>query len=284
MGVHTDEAVVYDGEYLSPPLNRASRLMSAAHGGQVVVSNTTEALVRRNLPTDTQLMDLGPHRLRDLAEPCACSNSHIPELDSVFPPLRSLDTFAGNLPSQTTSFVGREQEQERLTDALEEARLVTVTGTGGVGKTRLALQVAAELLAEFPDGAWLCELAVASDRDSMLQAVATTLRIGPGVERTLEASILENLRSRSVLVVLDNCEHLLDAVSDLAGAIVRGAPAVRILATSREALDVPGEHVIRLRSLPLPDTAEVDGDRAQQRRAAVHRARTRGRGELHAHQ
>ena len=142
----------------------------------------------------------------------------------MFPPLRSLDTFAGNLPSQTTSFVGREQEQERLTAALGEARLVTVTGTGGVGKTRLALQVAAELLPEFPDGAWLCELAVASDRDSMLQAVATTLRVTPGVDRTLEESILDNLRSRSVLVVLDNCEHLLDAVSDLAGAIVRGSP------------------------------------------------------------
>ena len=110
MGVHTDEAVVYDGDGLSPPLNRASRLMSTAHGGQVVVSNSTESLVRGNLPTDTKLMDLGPHRLRDLAEPLRVFQLAHPELDSVFPPLRSLDTFAGNLPSQTTSYVGREQD------------------------------------------------------------------------------------------------------------------------------------------------------------------------------
>lgn len=258
IGVHTDEAVVHDGEYLSPPLNRCSRLMSTAHGGQVVVSNTTEALVRGHLPTDAQLADLGPHRLRDLAEPLHVFQLAHPELESAFPPLRSLDTFAGNLPSQTTSFVGREEEQARVTDALDEARLVTVTGTGGVGKTRLALQVAAELLPEFPNGSWLCELAVASDGESMLQAVATTLRVTPSVDRTLKESILDNLRSRNALVVLDNCEHLLDAVGELAEAIVRSSPRVRVLATSREALDVPGEHVIRLRSLPIPDASNAE--------------------------
>jgi predicted ATPase len=156
---------------------------------------------------------------------------------------------------QPTSFVGRSDEVSDLSEALGRSHLVTVTGVGGVGKTRLAVQVAADLLPTFPDGAWLCELAVAGDDDTLAQVVASTLRAVQRVGRSLERSIVEFLRPARLLLVLDNCEHLLDPSGRLASAIPAECPQVRVLATSREALSVPGEQVWALRSLDLPEAA-----------------------------
>ena len=181
-----------------------------------------------------------------------------PGLASGFPPLRSLDAFPGNLPRQLTSFVGRHEELAGIAKALDEWRLVTLTGTGGVGKTRLAVQVAAEVLPRFRDGAWLCELAVASDGETMAQVVAAELGVSQRPGMSLEASISDYLRPKELLLVLDNCEQLLGPVSVLAEKVLRECPGVRILATSREGLAVGGEHVWPLRSLPLPDATGAE--------------------------
>jgi predicted ATPase/class 3 adenylate cyclase len=262
MGVHTGAAELRDGDYFGAAVNRAARLMAAAHGGQVVVSLATEELVRDVLPYDASLVDLGEHRLRDLSRPERLFQLVHPDLSREFAPLQSLDAFPGNLPVQLNSFVGRERELVAIAGALGESRLVTLTGVGGVGKTRLAVQVAADVLPSFPDGAWLCELAVASDPDAMVQVIAAVLAVQtrPGV--SIEDSIREFLRAKRLLLVLDNCEHLLDAAAHFTDLVLHDAPQVRILATSREGLAVDGEHIWALRSLPLPEpSADTDAVR-----------------------
>ena len=174
-------------------------------------------------------------------------------LRAEFPPLRTLEAFAGNLPVQLSSFVGRAGELAELAAAVRASPLVTVTGPGGVGKTRLALHAAADQLPSFSDGAWLCELAAADDGETMAQAVAAALRVRPRAGLPVAGSVVEFLRTRTaLLLVLDNCEHLLAAAAALAAEILRGCRGVRILATSREALGVGGEQVFRLRPLSLP--------------------------------
>jgi predicted ATPase/class 3 adenylate cyclase len=259
MGIHTGPAEARDGDYYGPTLNRAARLMAAAHGGQVVVSLATEELVRDRIGQDTSLCDLGEHRLRDVPRPERVFQVVHPELPFTFPPLNSIDPPRGNLPSQLTTFVGRETERAAITDALEQSRFVTITGVGGVGKTRLALEIAGTLQPVTPDGVWLCELAPASDADALEQVVARAVTAAPRPGLSLAQSIVEYLRNRTVLVVFDNCEHLIDDAGRLAEAILRECPGVRILATSREGLSVPGERVWPLRSLPVPGSeAPVD--------------------------
>src|SRR5436190_2188696 len=163
MGLHTGEAEHRDGDYYGTATNRAARLMSVAHGGQILVSLSTEELLSDEMRDGLALIDLGEHRLRDLSRPDRVFQVRAPGLPAEFPPIRTLDAFPGNLPVQLTSFVGRRDELAELGAILRDARLVTITGTGGVGKTRIAVQLAAELLQRFPDGAWLCELAAASD-------------------------------------------------------------------------------------------------------------------------
>jgi predicted ATPase/class 3 adenylate cyclase len=256
MGLHTGETELRDGDYYGGAANRAARLMSVAHGGQVVVSLTTEELVRDG---GYEFVDLGEHRLRDLTRAERVFQlSHV-GLASEFPPLRSLDAYPGNLPLQLTSFVGREVELQTIAKAFESTRLVTLTGVGGVGKSRLAMQGAAEVLPRFPDGAWFCELASANDDDAMSQVVSSTLGVNPRPGATLEGSIVEFLGAKRLLVVLDNCEHLLGAAARLASSILRGCPGVCVLATSREGLAVEGERNVTLPSLPLPDTADRAG-------------------------
>ena len=160
MGVHTGKGVLVEGQYMNQPLNRCARLMAIAHGAQVLVSGATEPLVHGALPDQVTLIGLGEHRLRDLSEPIRVFQVHHPNLRASFPPLRSLEHYLGNLPLQHSSLVGREEELARVAQALEGSPVVTLTGVGGVGKTRLALQVAAEVLPRFNDGAWLCELAL----------------------------------------------------------------------------------------------------------------------------
>ena len=258
MGLHSGRAEERDGDYFGSSVNRAARLMGVGHGGQILVSHATEELVRDALPVDTGLLDVGEHRLRDLAEPMWVFQVAHPDLPRKFPPIRSLDALPGNLPVQLTSFVGREEELAGLAKELDEWRLVTLTGTGGVGKSRLALQVAADVLPRFPHGAWLCELAVADDDETMGQVVAAELGVSQRVGMSWAESVSDYLRPKQLLLVLDNCEHLIGSARDLAEQVLRECPGVRILTTSREGLGVAGEHVWALRSLPVPKPTETD--------------------------
>ena len=258
MGLHSGEgALRADGHYVNAPLNRCARLMAAAHGGQVLISDTVEALVRDGLAPPVAIVDLGKHRLRDVAEPIQVFQVVHPLLESEFPPLRSVGDVPGNLPRQVTSFVGRERELASLTSLVRERQLVTLTGVGGVGKTRLALEAALDVLSEFPDGAWLCELAPVVDPDAVWEILATSLGVQRHPTRPLDSVILGYLGSKRLLLVLDNCEHLLDAAARVVDAITRRAPEVVILVTSREGLAVAGEHLVAVPALGVP--RENDG-------------------------
>lgn len=254
IGINTGEVQERDGDYFGPAVNRAARLMAIGHGGQILVSSATERLL-----TGVELRDLGAHRLRDLSTPEHVFQLCRAGLTIDFPPLRSLDALPGNLPVQLTSFLGREEEMKALPDLLLRHRLVTLTGVGGVGKTRLALQVAAEALEHFADGAWFCELAVVDDEDAMAQVVAAALGCIQRPGLSLMDSIVEFLKVRELLLILDNCEHLLDEAGLLAEVVLRGSQEITILATSREALEVDGERIVRVRSLDAPGaSASVD--------------------------
>jgi predicted ATPase/class 3 adenylate cyclase len=253
MGLHTGEVSERNGDYFGSAVNRAARVMALAHGGQVVASAATVDVAADTLPAEVRLVDLGEHLLRDLSRRERVFQVAAPGLGTKFAPLRSPDVLPGNLPVQPTSFVGRADELRDLAAVLGRAQLVTVTGVGGAGKTRLAVQAAADLLPGFTDGVWLCELAVAVDADTLAQVVASTLGVVQRAGRSLEQSIVEFLRPARLLLVLDNCEHLLDAAGRLAAGILAGCPGVRVLATSREALAVAGEQVWPLRSLQLPE-------------------------------
>jgi predicted ATPase/class 3 adenylate cyclase len=244
VGLHTGEAEMREGDYFGTAVNRAARLVAVAHGGQLICSSATAELV----DTDLVVVDLGEHRLRDLDRPM-----HVFQIgEGSFPPLRSLSAFPGNLPIQLTSFVGRQEELAVVARALEVSRLVTLTGTGGVGKTRLAVQAAAQRVTDFPDGVWLCELAAAVDAESMFQVVAAGVDYMPAPGVDLERGIPRFVGSRRMLVLLDNCEHLLDPAAVLAETILERCPNLVVLATSREPLEVGGERVIRVHSLPVP--------------------------------
>jgi predicted ATPase len=242
MGMHTGEAEQRGGDYFGPALNRAARVMALGHGGQVLCSSVTGALIE-----GVEIVDLGEHRLRDLSGP-----QHVLQVGrGAFPPLRSLDALPGNLPQIVSSFVGREAELAAVAEAVRATRLVTVTGVGGVGKTRLALQVAADVITGFSGGAWLCELAAAATDDELWHVVAIALGVVQRPQMTMVESIVDLLRPRRMLVVLDNCEHLLDEAGELVEAVLAGAPEVHVLATSREGLGIAGEQVWPLRSLRL---------------------------------
>jgi predicted ATPase len=246
MGLHTGEAEARDGDYFGTTVNRCARLMAVAHGGQVVCSEATAALVRDAFPA--VLTDLGEHRLRDLARPVRVFQVG----EGRFPPLRTLDAFPGNLPLQLSSFIGRDRELERAAAAIAESRIVTLTGVGGVGKTRLALQVAAEVLPRFADGAWLLELAPVRDPDGVPDAVAAVFEVTPRSGQSLLQALLEFLRGKQLLLVVYNCEHLLEPVAELIETLERACPRVAVLATSREGLGIDGERMLAVPSLVSP--------------------------------
>jgi predicted ATPase/class 3 adenylate cyclase len=253
MAIHTGEA---GGDYRGQDVNRCARLRAIAHGGQILVSSTTEALIRRNLPPGASLHDLRFHRLRDLEAPEQVFQLDHADLLSEFPRLRSLDSFKHNLPLQLTSFVGREAEIDEITRRLVSDRLLTIMGTGGSGKTRLAVQAAAELIEQFPDGVWFVDLSELADAAQIERAVALALEIKEVPGQALGQAIVEKLEDAHVLLVLDNCEHVVDAAAQLVLRLLRSGSAVRILATSRESLNVPGEatRVIPSLSIPADDT------------------------------
>jgi predicted ATPase/class 3 adenylate cyclase len=262
MGLHTGPADERGGDYYGTAVNKAARLMSLAHGGQVLVSHAAEEVARDSLDAGVDLLDLGECRLRDLSRAERVFQVLAEGLRSEFPPLRSLDRYAGNLPVQVSSFVGRDEELAAVGKQLGVSRLVTLTGVGGVGKTRLAVQVAAELAPRFDDGVWLCELAPAHDADTLLEVVSTTLGVSRRTGESPQVSIVDSLHHRALLLVLDNCEHLIEPASELALAVLRNCPRVRVLATSRESLGIEGEQQWPLRSLPEADSMALFGDRA----------------------
>lgn len=255
MGIHTGEASEASTGMVGFEVHRAARIAAVGHGGQILVSSSTMALVQDSLPPKTALVDLGPHRLKDLGRPEVIFQLTAHDLDEQFPPLRSLDgsDMPSNLPLQLTSFVGREDDVEAVGQLVRTHRLVTLTGVGGVGKTRLALQVAAELLPETRDGVWLCELAAADAEEAVIEIVTRAIGVLPRAGMSAQECILDHLRERDCLIVLDNCEHLLDVVARLTDAILLGCQRVRVLATSREGLGIDGEQLRPIRSLPVPE-------------------------------
>jgi predicted ATPase len=257
MGLHTGEADERDGDYFGPDVNRAARLMAIAHGGQILCSPATADLLVARLPAGVSLVDLGVHRLRDLSEPLRVFQVVGEGLPSRFPPLQSLDAFPGNLPLQVSSFIGRDVELARVAKALTQARVVTLTGVGGVGKTRLALRAAAEELPRFREGAWLVELQAVRDPEAVAAAVAAVFRVADRAGMNTLESLIEFLSSKQLLLVLDNCEHLLDPVAELVEALERACVDVVVLATSREGLAVEGERALPVSALPAP-AADAD--------------------------
>jgi predicted ATPase len=253
MGLHTGEPVSETQGYVGLDVHRAARICSAGHGGQILLSHAVEALAAPDLPSGTSLRDLGTHRLRDLQQPEHLLQVVHPDLPADFPPLKSLDVLPNNLPIQLTSFIGREREKVEVKRLLSASRFLTLTGSGGAGKTRLALQVAAEALEGFPDGVWLVELAALSDPSLVPKMVASALDVPEQPGRALTGTLADSLRGKSVLVILDNCEHLVAACAHLTTALLRACPRLRILATSREALGVAGETTWRVPSLSIPD-------------------------------
>ena len=244
MGLATGEAELREGDYFGAVLNRAARVMAAGHGGQILLADSTAGLL-----SGVDLVDLGPRRLRDLPTPVGVFQVRATGLRTDFPALRALDASPGNLRPPTTSFIGRESEVAELQAVVKAHRLVTLTGVGGVGKTRLAVEVAARLADEFPDGVWLFELAAVTDPAAVPDAVAAVLGITQQPGKTVSESVAAALEGRVRLLVIDNCEHVLDAAADLIEAILAHSATVRILATSREGLGVPDEQVWPVRSL-----------------------------------
>ena len=244
MGIATGEAELREADYFGAVLNRAARVMAAWHGGQILLVESTASLL-----SGVDLVDLGLRRLRDVPMPVRVFQVRAAGLRTDFPPLRALDTSPGNLRPATTSLIGRESEVTEIEAAVKAHRLVTLSGVGGVGKTRLAVEVAGRLADEFPDGVWLFELAAVTDPAAVPDAVAAVLGITQQPGKTVSDSVASALEGRVRLLVFDNCEHVLDAAADLIEAILAHSATVRILATSREGLGVPDEQVWPVRSL-----------------------------------
>jgi predicted ATPase/class 3 adenylate cyclase len=286
MGLHTGEPEVALDDYVGIAIHRAARIAHVGHGGQVLLSETTTALVQDDLPSGVSLLDLGCHLLKDIRRPERICQLAIEGLPSEFPPLKTLGTLppkggrvgtvtppigapgqsgvVHNLPAQLSRFVGRERAIAETAALLSTARLVTLVGPGGIGKTRLALQVAAHVLTSFIDGVWLVELAPLTNPDLMLQSVASTLGLReiPGVP--LLRLITDYLRGKQVLLLLDNCEHLVEACARLADQLLHSSPHLHIMATSREALGVAGEVVYGVPPLTMPEAQGYSLERLSQ--------------------
>jgi predicted ATPase/class 3 adenylate cyclase len=249
IGLHTGEARLYDGDYVGLAVHQAARVQSAAHGGQVLISEQTRELLTE---TNVSFVDLGMQRLKDIAEPMRLYQVVAPGLRTAFPAPRTLTALPNNFPLQMTEFVGRADDLEGIRIELEKGRLVTLTGAGGVGKTRLALEVGSDVLEWFSGGAWLVDLASISDPALIGTVAASALGVHEQPPRPITDTLVDYLIPRCTLILLDNCEHLIDACAEFAEHLLTRCPEVKILATSREALNVSGEHSWRLRSLAVP--------------------------------
>ncbi len=253
MGLHTGEPVTGTAGYVGLDVHRAARICSAGHGGQILLSHAVEVLAASDLPAGVSLRDLGAHRLKDLKESERLLQVMHPDLPADFPSLKSLDILPNNLPRQLTSFIGREREIAEIKQLLSTTCLLTLTGAGGSGKTRLAIHVGADLLEQYPGGVWVVELAALTDPALVPQTVAAALRVPEQSGRALIETLVDFLRSKSLLLLFDNCEHLLAACASLADAVLQACPHVRILATSREGLGIAGETLYPVPTLPSPN-------------------------------
>ena len=252
-GLHMGPCEARDGDFFGESVNRAARIANSAHGDQFIISDAVAVSLHDAISAPLSLRMLGRIRLRDLSGEETLHQVLHQDLQSDFPPLRSLSQAPNNLPSQRTSFVGRYGELRALAAQLDEHRLVTLVGTGGIGKTRLALQTCARLLDRFEEGVWSVELAGTSDPARVADALLAVWNLAVAPGSTAEDTLCEYLAPRRALLLLDNCEHLIDACARLIDQILRRAPNIKIVATSREPLDVDGELVYRIPGLPLPD-------------------------------
>jgi predicted ATPase/class 3 adenylate cyclase len=252
MGIHTGEPISSEAGLVGPDVHRASRICGAGHGGQVVVSATTRDLAERDLPDDVAFVDLGEHRLKDLPSPDRLFQVVAPGLARDFPPLRSIDSRPNNLPRQLTTFVGRQREISEAKRILAQSPLLTLTGPGGVGKTRLAIETAADLLDEYEDGVWFVDLGLVTDPAFVGHAIAASLGVMDAAGQPIVDTVIDHVRRRHVLLVLDNCEHLVDAVARTIDALLRSCVSLRAIATSREAFMIGGEAVLPVPSLSAP--------------------------------
>jgi len=254
MAIHVGAAQPRDGDYFGPPLNRVARICAAGHGGQILLSAPAWELVRDQLPPDVTLRDLGERRLKDLSRPERIVQAVAPDLPDAFPPLTALDHYRHNLPTQPTVLIGRERETHAVVEWLRrpETRLLTLTGPGGIGKTRLALQAAADLLDDYPDGVWFVPLATVRDPQALADAIATVLSMPVAPQPGLPEQLGAFLRRKRLLLVLDNFEQLVSA-APLVGALLADAPGVQTLITSRTVLNLYGEQELPVPPLELPD-------------------------------
>jgi predicted ATPase/class 3 adenylate cyclase/DNA-binding CsgD family transcriptional regulator len=269
IGLHTGEVQLRDtGNYMGPTINRTARLRDLAHGGQTVLSGATEQLVIDRLPADAWLSDLGVHPLRDLPRPERVVQLNHRDLSNDFPPLRVSNEVAGqHLPAQLTSFVGRDSQIGEIVQILKENRLVTLTGSGGVGKTRLAVRVADQVACDFAGGAWFVDLAPVTNPLVVPVVLARTLGLADQPGRSMMETVGKFIRDRQMLLVLDNCEHLLDASADLVVQLLDTGPDVTILATTREPIGIAGEVIWRVPSLSVNEEAvDLFVDRARRTR------------------
>jgi predicted ATPase/class 3 adenylate cyclase/predicted negative regulator of RcsB-dependent stress response len=265
MGLHTGAADTRDGDYHGYlTLAHVQRVMSTAYGGQTLVSNAAAALLSGQLPDGVTLRDIGEHRLKGLLNSEHLWQPVAPDLPQDFPPLQSLNTIPNNLPIQVTSFVGRERELSELQRLLATTRLMTLTGSGGTGKTRLSLQVAADVLDNFKDGVWFVELAPLADPSLLPQTVANVLGVREQPGHPLLATLIDWLRPKQLVLILDNCEHLIDASAKFADAVLHAGQELQILASSREALGIAGETVYRVPSLECPTAVQAAHETVEQ--------------------
>ncbi|MGA8547126.1 MAG: NB-ARC domain-containing protein [Mycobacterium sp.] len=257
MGLATGEAELRDNDYFGTVLNRAARVMAAGHGGQILVADSTAGLL-----SGVELVNLGPRRLRDLPNPIAIFQLTAPGLQKDFPPLRTIDTSQGNLRPAVSRLIGRDDDVDDVASAMRSHRLVTLAGVGGVGKTRLALEVASVLADEFPDGVWVFELASVVDPAAVPDAVAAVLGITQQPGMTMSESIAAALEGRLRLLVFDNCEHVVDAAADLIDLILARSATVKILSTSREGVGLADERLWRVPSLEVVAAVALFRERA----------------------
>ena len=263
MGLHTGEAELRDGDYYGGTLNRAARIMEVAYGGQILLSSVTAALVREHLPENASLLDLGEHRLKNLSRNENIFQLNAPNLPGNFPPLQSPNTIPSNLPTQLSSFIGRDKETVEIKSMLDSARLVTLTGSGGTGKTRLSIEVGTRELTSFPNGVWLLELAPLTDPEQIIPALTQVFGMQENPYVSLETMLRDYLRDKKLLLLLDNCEHLIEACAHLADDLLHHCTGLKILASSREALGIVGEMVYSTPSLADTESILLFAERAQ---------------------